>query len=776
MRKNKALFALLAGVVAAALFAVPATAMAETVDDDGAVHLTQADFNPDDASSFYEIIDSRTYVLDDDVKGRIKFTSDGKIDPTLDLNSHELTGVGDSAILCRTVYSGTVTIKNGALSQSNERRVIYVDAGVLEVRLENVNVSATNAICVQVEATDDVYISGGAYTTTNTKEGVDEPVLCAGGQWGRINVTSGDFNLVGGTTIVKRDNTADTNYIKIAPDSASSGITFSSFPSQATIADDYSLLKTKGGSYEVVSSSSDKVSKAYWKVTSVTNFDTVYFEDGDEAKAFAAEEPTRAATQLRAVVTFDPANGDNPVERVVAVNGTAAGQVEDPVKADGVFKYWSADGKTDFDIEHTPITGDTKLTAVYGEAVATNGTEGYASLQDAINDNGHESSTVTLLKDITESVRIDQCVDLMIDLGGKTLTSEDGCDAIHLASKGTLTITNGNVVSYGDGLYVSPSAAGSTVNLASEGELSKGPLNFSKVEYAADPDYDYLGAVYVWGDDETTTLNIMGGNYESAGCYAVRVDDNVVLNITDGQFSNGLESDDCSTITVGEDCHVDFAGERVSDHILLDSTSTATVHSGKFGDATNAGDVVEGKYLYKGNKEYYEGKDEYYEVLDYEDALDASDYVVYNEDFSTRVYFATYEDAKAYAASIGDESVIVNLYHVPFLVKGEQYYYHTYEVGEEIGELPEAPEFEDYTFAGWYVNGEKIDSTYKVNDDITVVAMWYWNGSSDEEPTDNPEAKGNKKLPQTGDPAMAVSGIAAAGAALAGIGALRRRK
>ena len=774
MRKNKALFALLAGVVAAALFAVPATAMAETVDDDGAVHLTQADFNPDDASSFYVIIDSRTYVLDDDVKGRIKFTSEGKIDPTLDLNSHELTGVGDSAILCRTVYSGTVTIKNGALSQSNERRVIYVDAGVLEVRLENVNVSATNAICVQVEATDDVYISGGTYTTTNTKEGVDEPVLCAGGQWGRINVTSGDFNLVGGTTIVKRDNTADTNYIKIAPDSASSGITFSSFPSQATIADDYSLLKTKGGSYEVVSSSSDKVTNAYWKVAGVTNFDTVYFEDGNEAKAFAAEEATRTATQLRAVVTFDPANGDDPVERVVAVNGTAAGQVEDPVKADGVFKYWSADGKTDFDIEHTPITGDTKLTAVYGEAVATNGTEGYASLQEAINDNGHEASTVTLLKDITESVSIYQCVALTINLGGKTLTSEDGCDGIILSSKGTLTITNGSVKADGDCLYVNSYAAGSTVNLASEGELSEGPLYFSKLE--SDEDLDFCGAVYVCGGAETTTLNIMGGSYESAGYYAIYVEGDVTLNVTDGQFSNGLEDEDCSTITAEDGSHVEFAGERVSDHILLDSTSTATVHSGKFGDATNAGDVVEGKYLYKGNKEYYEGKDEYYEVLDYEDALDASDYVVYNEDFSTRVYFATYEDAKAYAASIGDESVIVNLYHVPFLVKGEQYYYHTYEVGEEIGELPEAPEFEDYTFAGWYVNGEKIDSTYKVNDDITVVAMWYWNGSSDEEPTDNPEAKGNKKLPQTGDPAMAVSGIAAAGAVLASLGALRRRK
>ncbi len=767
MRKNKALFALLTGVLAAALFAVPATAMAETVDDDGVVHLTQADFNPDDANSFYEISDGRTYVLDDDVKGRVKFTSEGKIEPTLDLNSHELTGVGDSAILCRTDFSGTVTIKNGTLSQSNEKRVVYVDAGVLEVRLENVNVSATNAICVQVETADDVYISGGTYTTTNTKGGSGEPVLCAGGQWGRINVTSGDFKLDGGMTIVKRDNTADTNYIKIAPD-ASSSITFSSFPSQATIADGYSLLKTKGGSYEVVASSSDKVKNAYWKVTGVANFDTVYFEDGDEAKAFADEDAaTRTATQLRATVTFDPANGADSVERVVAVGSTADDQVEDPVKADGVFKYWSADGKTDFDIEHTRITGDTKLTAVYDEAVATNGTEGYASLQDAIGDNSHETSTIKLLKDTTERVSIDQCVDLTIDLGGKTLTSKAAGDAITLAAKGTLTIKNGKVCADDDCLYVAQAAAGSTVNLEGDDEL-----HFVKNQSSIGES----GCVYVVGTDEApTTVNIMGGNYESAGTYAVRVE-HANLNVTDGQFSNGKDADDSSTILASFASHVEFAGERVSNHIYLEKMSTATIHSGKFGDATNAGDVVEGKYLYKGDKEYYEGKDEYYDVLDYEDALDAADYVVYNEDFSTRVYFATYEDAKAYAASIGDESVIVNLYHVPFLVKGEQYYYHTYEVGEEIGELPEAPEFEDYTFAGWYVNGEKIDSTYKVNDDITVVAMWYWNGSSDKTPTDNPEAKGNKKLPQTGDAAMAVSDIAAAGAALAGIGALRRRK
>ena len=765
MRKNKALFALLAGVVAAALFAVPATAMAETTT------VTQESLT----DGVYTIEEPGEYALGENINGRIEFapnTKDGQY--SLDLAGYTLKSEGDgSAIQCYSQKAGNkITVSNGTVVKTGtNKQAIRADCGVsLTVDLNGVNVEATDSICVYTESSNvTVNINGGSYKTSNKTSGVDESVICV--NEGTVNVAGVNdgstpvFTLDGGTNIVKVNNPVWGCVLL-------SGGVFSSFPDAAMLSDTsaYSFHKTSKG-FEVVSGT-DLPDGACWKLT--YDGTLVFFDSTADKDEFVESHACSDVEHLRAVVTFDPANGDDPVERVVAVNGTAAGQVEDPVKADGVFKYWSADGKTDFDIEHTPITGDTKLTAVYGEAVATNGTEGYASLQEAINDNGHEASTVTLLKDITESVSIYQCVALTINLGGKTLTSEDGCDGIILSSKGTLTITNGSVKADGDCLYVNSYAAGSTVNLASEGELSEGPLYFSKLE--SDEDLDFCGAVYVCGGAETTTLNIMGGSYESAGYYAIYVEGDVTLNVTDGQFSNGLKDEDYSTITAEDGSNVEFAGERVSDHILLDSTSTATVHSGKFGDATNAGDVVEGKYLYKGNKEYYEGKDEYYEVLDYEDALDASDYVVYNEDFSTRVYFATYEDAKAYAASIGDESVIVNLYHVPFLVKGEQYYYHTYEVGEEIGELPEAPEFEDYTFAGWYVNGEKIDSTYKVNDDITVVAMWYWNGSSDEEPTDNPEAKGNKKLPQTGDPAMAVSGIAAAGAALAGIGALRRRK
>ncbi len=783
MRKNKGLFALLAGILAAALFAVPASAMAQTVDDDGTVHLTQADFHPENEGSFYAICDSRSYVLDEDVTGRIRFTSDGNVKPTLDLNGHELTGVGDSTVWFDTGQMGTVTIKNGTLSQSTNKHVVYVDAGVFTVNFDSVNISATDAICVQVESSSAVNINGGTYTTTNTTGGAGEPVLCAGGAWGRINVQAGDFQLVGGTTIVKRDNDAVTNYIKVAPASDSSNITFSSFPSQAELASGYTLLKSKGGSYEVVASGSDKLAEADWMVSGVTNFGTVYFEDGDEAKAFAAEDAARTATQLRATVTFDPANGDEPASYKVNIGGYATDLVSDPGKADGVFKFWSADKQTEFELATTPITEDITLTALYDDAVATNGSVGYASLQDAINANYDEGATVTLLADTTESVTVPADTNLTIDLGGKTLTGIDGKEAIWVKGKATLTITNGTVRSNDDCLYVGPEAAGSTINLASEGELSKGALYFSRTQ-SQEPEGGNVYVVSLAG--QMTTLNINGGNYESAGSYSVRVDD-AILNVTDGQFSNGEDDDDSSTILATYSSRVEFAGERVSGHIGLETGSTATVYSGKFGDATNAGDVVEGKYLFKGN----DPTDDCYEVIDLDDALEYSDYVVYDYDKGTKVYFQSFDDAQNYADALfeeGDEVAIVKLYRVYFLVsKGdgfEQYDVRVCEDGTEIGELPDSSQLkvEGYTFAGWYVNGKKIDASYKVTADAEAYAMWYKDGST--EPTDDPsgkdaskdDSKGDKKLPQTGDPVLAVSGIAAAGAALAGFGALRRRK
>lgn len=73
MRKNKALFALLTGVLAAALFAVPATAMAETTT------ITQNSLT----DGVYTIEKPGDYALGGDVTGSIKFNPNAHLEPIL---------------------------------------------------------------------------------------------------------------------------------------------------------------------------------------------------------------------------------------------------------------------------------------------------------------------------------------------------------------------------------------------------------------------------------------------------------------------------------------------------------------------------------------------------------------------------------------------------------------------------------------------------------------------------------------------------------------------
>ena len=769
MKKNKALFALLAGVVAAALFAAPATAMAETHT------VTQADFK----YGYYYADEGDTYELGENVTGTIwvmNHTS-AAIASVIDLKGYTLTAPDNSdAISVRdTGKYDSVTIKNGTIVQNgSENAALRMDNPLATVTLSGVNATSNNHVCLDATK-GHLLIEDGTYTTNNSGDSNQAVMFVS---TGTITVNGGNFVLNGGSRIVERNAEETGNSVEL------SGGTFTDFPEEAKTADGYALLKSKGGSYEVVSSSSDKVANANWEVTGVTNFGTVYFEDGEEAEAFADKTEGRSATKLRATVTFDPANGvDKPVSYSVKIGGHASELVDNPGKADGVFKYWSADKETEFVLVTTPITADITLTALYDDAVATNGKMGYASLQNAIDDNNQGAVTITLLQDTTERVTIGKGedeegepadVNLTIDLGGKTLTSKAAGDAITLAAKGTLTIKNGTIRADDDCLFVAQAAAGSTVNLEGEDELYLFK-NKSSIEES--------GCVYVVGaENAPTTVNVMGGNYESAGTYAVRVE-HANLNVTDGQFSNGQDVDDSSTILASFASRVEFAGERVSGHIYLEKMSTATIHSGKFGDATNAGDVVAGKYLFKGDEDYYE-------VVDLDDALDWASCVAYDYTAGTKVYFWKFEDAQAYAEPLladGHDVAIVRLYTVSFLAwKGdsfERYDVRTCEDGQEVGELPDSSEIkvDGYTFAGWYVDGQKIDSSYKVTKDVSAYAMWYKDGS-EADPTDTPgddqpsDSKGNKKLPQTGDATLAVSAVAAAGAALASLGALRRRK
>ncbi len=732
--------------------------------------ITQASFT----DGVYAISKPGDYELGEDVTGKIAIDKKSGGTFAINLKGHTLANAnGGNAIYCEgSGRSATLTISNGSVVATGKSvQAVRIDAHFTEVNLNGVSVDTTDGICVHVQTAKTVYINGGSYKTTNKTDGVDEPVFCVVN--GTLNVNGGDsaatITLNGGTNIVKKDETGSGSIVL-------SGGTFSAFPTQATLSDSsaYSVHKTSKG-FEVVSGKGAPES-ACWKVVK-KGFGTIYFDTTADKEAFAKGYATEddQFTQLRATVTFDPANGEESVTKTVEV-GSMVSAPEVPAKKDGVFKFWSVDGKTAFNFS-TAINSDITLTAVYDDAVATNGHEGYASLQAAINDYAPgDDDVITLLKDTTESVVVSSIEGedkaIKIDLGGKTLTAKTGESAIKLSGVRTLTLTNGSVTSADKPcLEVTADAAGSTVNLASQGEFSSGKLELS----ATCKNEPKVSAVYVVGNPEAQTeLHVMGGTYSSEGSNALRVTNNVCVHVTDGDFSSGETDGAASTIMAFINCKVEFAGGSVNHHITLANDSTANIYSGSFGDATNANQVVEGKYLYKAKGEEFD-----YEVRDREDALDDASFVVYGDGVK-RVYFADFDEAEDYNVTLEDRGVknsaVINLYRAAFIVMGEQYDLRVYECGDEIGELPEAPEVEDYTFAGWYVNGQKIDSSYSVIGDVEVTAMWYWNGSSDEKPTDNPKAKGNKHLPQTGDPALAVSGIAAAGAALAGLGAIRRRK
>ena len=764
MKKNKALFALLAGVVAAALFAVPATAMAETHT------VTQADFK----YGYYYADEGDTYELGENVTGTIwvmNHTS-AAIASVIDLKGYTLTAPDNSdAISVRdTGKYDSVTIKNGTIVQNgSENAALRMDNPLATVTLSGVNATSNNHVCLDATK-GHLLIEDGTYTTNNSGDSNQAVMFVS---TGTITVNGGNFVLNGGSRIVERNAEETGNSVEL------SGGTFSDFPEEAELASSRYIHKTANG---WVIGSGDAPADACWKLSKGEVFPTIYLDSTAEKDEFVYKYGADASDveQLKATVTFD-SDGGTPVESQKVEIGYCANIPDDPVKEGLAFDYWATFDGNPFNF-YKPVTGDVVLKAVYAEPVASYKGVNYPSLQDAIDESYIESAggTVTLLKDTTESVKVALTIDLTIDLGGHTLTSASAtASAITLDFPATLTITNGTVRAADDCLYVTQDAAGSTVNLASDGDLSEGPLYFSKTD-SGDKE---AGCVYVVGaENAPTTVNVMGGNYESAGTYAVRVE-HTNLNVTDGQFSNGQDVDDSSTILASFASHVEFAGERVSGHIYLEKMSTATIHSGKFGDATNAGDVVAGKYLFKGDEDYYE-------VVDLDDALDWASYVAYDYTAGTKVYFWKFEDAQAYAEPLlaDDHDVaIVRLYTVSFLAwKGdsfERYDVRTCEDGQEVGELPDSSEIkvDGYTFAGWYVDGQKIDSSYKVTKDVSAYAMWYKDGS-EADPTDTPgddqpsDSKGNKKLPQTGDATLAVSAVAAAGAALASLGALRRRK
>ena len=185
-------------------------------------------------------------------------------------------------------------------------------------------------------------------------------------------------------------------------------------------------------------------------------------------------------------------------------------------------------------------------------AVAIVGDIEYATVQEAINNaNG---KTVTLLKNVTESVEIAKNSTITLDLAGYTLTNKEGSHTV--TNKGTLTIT-GNCtldnVSHGRGALVNNGTA----------TLVNGTLIRSK-EAGTDPKTNGGNSWYVLDNNGGTftmeggkvfgtsgfssairnlqaTFNMKGGEIVN-GFIALKNDDNGVINMTGGVVTTENET------------------------------------------------------------------------------------------------------------------------------------------------------------------------------------------------------------------------------------------
>ena len=191
------------------------------------------------------------------------------------------------------------------------------------------------------------------------------------------------------------------------------------------------------------------------------------------------------------------------------------------------------------------------------KAAKIGGTE-YDTLQAAINAASDGGNTVVLLKDLTESITIDNNKNVTIDLNGHKLTNTDGQHTI--TNNGTLTITatnggtvdnvthaKGAIVNYGvtvlnGGTFERSQEKGTYSPYTNGGNSFYTIANYGKMEINAGVTVynngGYSSMIRNGGEGtDASTLTINGGTF-SGGVNTVKNDAAGVLVINGGNFSN----------------------------------------------------------------------------------------------------------------------------------------------------------------------------------------------------------------------------------------------
>ena len=793
MKKRLAALTLVLGAMFAALLALPGGAYADTVG----TAISKDSFT----SNELQITQAGNYYLSENVTGYIRILT---TNVTLDLNNKTLTGPSNSSTLA--IEASGAKVKNGTVVNTSRMYAVLVSASGGFTQLTNITASSTSQNCLMISP-GNVVCKGCSFTATNEQ---DEPMAA-------VYLSEG----ASGSAYLDLDNTTLTQSGKgaalLTPDASSTiasvykGTSFSSFPGfdadgnyrqMAQLKSEGTALLYKDGVYTVVDESTAS-SDALYKVEDIDGFGTVYFAGRDsklvaESIASTFGKTVDAKCQIAFYNKFDDGNllaqyawpGDTTTNPGTPQQGRTGYD----------FVNWLDEDGNVFDFANTPINSNIVLTAKWqaNPAVAQivrNGevADTYASIQDAV-DEAQAGDTVQLVADTTEKVTIGNDdegngKDLTLDLNGKTLTTPEELGeesgAVNLESNAKVTITNGTITGSKGGktacVYVGE-------DTTAELTLSKLTMNGRYASLHADS-----GKVTVAGTENKISASAKID-------YSVILDGTAEATIEGGEFSAGgydATSTDASyaCMSVNDTAHLTINGGEFDDRIYVpDTSATLTINAGSFGRPDNAACITNGKVFYKGKGTRL------YSVVDKTTARENARWVVTDANTESKVYTYHESDASEYFNRLTPGSTIHKMHKVQLSDDGSVVKTMYLESGEEYGEFPAASVHKGYTFTGWFVDDDKVSGTDaptdELNYDVTVLAMWTKDATPDEgddegdedtpEPTPTPEHKDEDKsddkgedkkvMPQTGDVAVAVSGIAAAGAALTGLGAFRRRK
>ena len=186
-----------------------------------------------------------------------------------------------------------------------------------------------------------------------------------------------------------------------------------------------------------------------------------------------------------------------------------------------------------------------------------------------------DGETVTMLKDVTESVEIAADKNIILDLNGKTITNTDGKHTIE--NNGTLTINDSSNDKTGTVDNVIH-ARGALVNHEGAVATLNGGKFHRSLEAGNSPDNNGGNSWYTILNQGTMTIND-GATVENGGCYSANIRTDSELTVNGGTFKGGINTikvDENGELTINDG---NFSNDKAT---CIFNWNKTTINGGTF--------------------------------------------------------------------------------------------------------------------------------------------------------------------------------------------------